>query len=1034
MTEQGPRPIDLTNQANPHRLNVRGDIFMAEGGEGSPDLGDAKFRQGLRESRLGRMAGFRKRSQETAETPPAMSGGGGGERPPAPPSGTPEPDNGGDDSSSTQGLLNRISRPEFTAVLTSDLPLEDAFILIKTQYTELYQDLLRRVGEVTSDTAGDQERQKLTKDLKQLKTDYDNARRYFAAASLSAPEHRLSDEANIELKEIESLPPGDGARSEKIMTFLTRLMEEAAPEDEALPDRVLGLIARDEAATEKFLSRLIVSEFENEPWQIKGFYGNINLEKFIRVSRTSITGPRRERMLSLIDANSSFHNMNYILRRNFEQFGQQSEAIKPEYLTLLANIPGVAEGLMLYEEYYAAARARETLITDKMASEVDRQVEDALRIQASTKDAVGNSSMRGITGKAMEDWEILRAYVYARDFYRITIRAGEQAALSELATGSALFTTPAHGKVAQILDTLKFVGFRFEPEKQMGGVELLDRTLDNNRQARRKKGVRIKTLQGTDVDNREFQGIVAARGVFATWRNAEIAFPGLRFIDVNAGGKVSNVQTFFADHSQEIAGIRDREDRAKKGKLSSTEETQLRNDTLRLFQPLIDGATINLGLLVSPSFLQLPDGLKEILWKRVADLDPLVMASMLTRLEMDKEMLKRMDKKTQRKIGEIPDVKALEDMLLETWGTDAEKRALWGTGSATDRGDVSRIQPADLNIRELRREIGRITEETSEAEIKSNVSLQIRLDAMKMELDKKEEVLKQVLQGEKWQALALKLRTAHGQRMAYEEARLRERQEGETEEQFRARLTAPKTLEDFLIGKQELDAEENTVLSAIRTNSKEITRDLVKIKQSYAWFMDDVPFKALDWTTLGQFYDRETNDLGNFNKSAGALLKIISNPFGRPPEAVLKDLAEAIASSSLVLGRAPAQDNQQPILEAYLEMISEDPKYRQIIVESISHAMRRPTSRAQEITGMDAPAVNEDAIYTILQHALKDGIVRKEVKDKKGNVQWHGTLADLEKKFGASRLNVFWGKIRDFGPLGIIVFLIQFFNSIGKDK
>ncbi|MCL5434779.1 MAG: hypothetical protein M1405_00080 [Patescibacteria group bacterium] len=39
MTERGPRAIDLTNQANPHRLNVRGDIFMPGepgGGETPP--------------------------------------------------------------------------------------------------------------------------------------------------------------------------------------------------------------------------------------------------------------------------------------------------------------------------------------------------------------------------------------------------------------------------------------------------------------------------------------------------------------------------------------------------------------------------------------------------------------------------------------------------------------------------------------------------------------------------------------------------------------------------------------------------------------------------------------------------------------------------------------------------------------------------------------------------------------------------------------------------------------------------------------
>ncbi len=78
MKEQGPRPIDLTNQANLHRLEERGDIFMAEDGEGSkPDLRGAKFRQGLRESRLG----------EAPTSPP--SGDGGSHEPPAP---TPKPE------------------------------------------------------------------------------------------------------------------------------------------------------------------------------------------------------------------------------------------------------------------------------------------------------------------------------------------------------------------------------------------------------------------------------------------------------------------------------------------------------------------------------------------------------------------------------------------------------------------------------------------------------------------------------------------------------------------------------------------------------------------------------------------------------------------------------------------------------------------------------------------------------------------------------------------------------------------------------
>lgn len=1076
---------------------------MPEGGEGSkPDLRGAKFREGIRNSRLGEILHVRRSPRATAatggivgnedvkppETPASPSDGRGRNEPPATPSGSPEPDNNAENTFSAQDLMDKITRPEFKAILRSDLPPKEAYVSINNQYVEAYQDLMRRIGEVDPGLESDQERQRLSAEIKQLKAEYDIAREFFAVGAASPSERGLGEELSDELGEIEALAEDDETKHERIREFMDDLIKVASPEDEPLPDRVLKLIAQDDAATERFLSRLIVSELENEPWQIKGFYGNINFEKFIRVSRDDIKGPRRERLLALIDANGAFHNMNYILRRNFDQFAQQSEAILPKHLAVLSSVPGVAEGLALYEEYYTAVRARETLITDKTAAQIDRDVEQALKDQALPKGSSGETSLKGITGGPMEDWEILRAYIYARNFYRITIRAGEQVALSELAKDSALFTTPAHGKVAQVLNTLKFVGFRFRPEEPLGGPELLDNALKNNTEKRRKRGVRVKILQGTDVDMREFQNIIAARGVFATWRNAEIAFPGLRFIDESAGGKITTVQEFFTDHKQEIEGLRDKEKKLEKkkknGKVTPEEEIRLRADTELLFKPLLDNGTINLGLLVSPSYLQMPTSLKEMLWERVADLNPLVMASLLTRLEMDKEM------------DNIPSVQALEDILINIWGSNAERKAILGAHAAygptpaetvkfeaqtnmennieelrkrlnnklatsesmrsdEDREEIASIrlaiegrskdllrirygkQAEDMGIRELREEIETLAS-LPEAKRKKDIDLQIRLDAMTMELKGKEVILGQVLQGEDWQKLSLKLRTAHRLRMNYEEKRLGERQpdEDETEEQFRARLqSSPKTVESFLTGELELNEAEKNVLNAITENGKKITGDLARIKQSYAWFMDDVPFKSLDWMSLGQFYDRQTNDLASFNKAAGALLKIISNPFGVSPEDILKDLQEAVNAGSNVLGRVPAEDNMQPIFESYLQMITEKPRYRQVVVSEVLHSLHRPTSRAQEIVGVGAPAVDEEGLYSIIEDSLKKGITRLTVKDPEHrDVKWEGTAHELRKTLKATQLNILWGKIRDYGPFGVIAFLVQLFKGVTSIK
>ena len=280
-------------------------------------------------------------------------------------------------------------------------------------------------------------------------------------------------------------------------------------------------------------------------------------------------------------------------------------------------------------------------------------------------------------------------------------------------------------------------------------------------------------------------------------------------------------------------------------------------------------------------------------------------------------------------------------------------------------------------------------------------------------------MLKTVFQDQKWKDLKGKLDKANYERIEKEADRIKNR--------------PTETAEEFNLEHLGLSAAEMEIVNSITRNGGEISKDLANIKQSQAWFLNDVPIEMLNWIKLGQFYDRATTDLGSFNKAAGELLKVISNPFGQPPEEVIKAFHEAMQATAMVLGLESTQGNFDPMIGAYLSMISEHPRFRQLFVEMAMHTFKKPTSRAQEIIGIEGPAADEDTMQALLDKSLPAGITRRTAKDKHG-ITVEGTYDDYRKEFKTMWYNIGWGKIRDFGPVGIIAFLIQFFQGISKEK
>jgi hypothetical protein len=1121
MKEQGPsgkiEQKKLTTEPNPNRLERKGDIFMSgkeRGGErGVPKTKKLEPKEPKLPKRPKPPEPQSGRPEQTGQPAPENPVTGGVQEPtaPLPQTVAPKDVEWGDDISPDD-----ITAPEFRAVLgqfTAHPTALENKVLFEA-FTNRYKEMMDKIitdsvlaeampyGTPEEKAARDAEIARLGEQGRVLAREASNTMKLIGRTAV-VEDRRMDPKDSQRLAELEGMADGDPAKKLAIREFMSGYIKENAPEDEPLPDRVLTLIAKDAVATDEFVSRLMVSPLENEPWQIKGFYGNINFEKFTRVSRTIMEPKAWERLKNLQDANSAFHNMNYILRRNFDQFAQQSEALQPQHFQVLASIPGVAEGLTLYEQFYAEALAKNTRITEEIANKIEGEVEAELIRLGGDKEKGIPAVIKGMAGEEMQPWEKLRAYIYARDFFRVSVRAGEYVALSELPEQEdpSIFVSSPHAKLAQVLHPLKFTGLRFRPSKSSGGPELLDKTIASNTE-KRKSRVRVSVLGGTSTDMRELQSVIAARGVYASWRNAEMALRQMHFLDTRTGSSdegITDVTTFMNEtHKREIAALKKKSDvlakkfkpglsAAAKEKLEKEREA-LREETGVLFAPLLENANLNLGLLVSPSMLNgaTPE-FKELVWEKIAKQDPLVMMSLLTRLETD--------------VAEVgkPAPKAFEDILGETWGTEIEKRALFGTEPGSDagktqeasidilkqeiekrlktpdkhmttaiRGEIKELQleqyrreSESLGMRELRHKIKRISKLTDKDKEKT-ADTPIKLDAFQLELNAREKVLMQILDSDKVKALTNKLKSAHRDRMMTEEARVRPQQPGESEDDFRQRLAEKgKGLEEYIqirhwgktekdldaLGLGKADREQNTdgtwqetevhfkeridravqedrILHEVTESGKAIAGDLSRIKQSYAWFLDDVPYQSLDWMRLGQYYDRQTGDLGNFSKASQGMFTFLNNPFNQKPDKVIEALAESVNAAGQVLGLESAQDNQEPILETYIQMIKEYTRFKWKPISLVAQAVNQPTSRAQEIVGQEAPSIDNEGTAAILRHALAKQITRKE----------DGKYDALRSRQNGMPFNVFYEDVINYGPLGFLVFLTQFYKALTSEK
>ncbi|MCL5970200.1 MAG: hypothetical protein M1450_01725 [Patescibacteria group bacterium] len=490
MTEQGPKPIDLTRQANLPKLGG-GDIFMAEGGEGSkPDLRGAELRQRLRGSRLGRMAGFRGRPQTAAETPPA---------PPASPPGEEDGNGNGEQNpqqeqrqgTRTQTSEARTFRPstEWQEIPEGVAIPEGATIRMDTRSGKNYAkwdnppdvEIEYRVTE--ENTGADGERPSISR-------------------TTTPPSGETIDKTGITDPQILN-----------IIDIVNKAVNAGTPLREVFAEalnRVFSLEEVDETQRYEAMARM-TSAYENTPEQRReGLYGE---RKLLNSEKTQISNAENaeqleqlfNRMFDRVDArpqaefSEAFGNdgvfefaefmktLNEAITHNnglkppnverarklnliVQQFANERKAreiIHNAYYGVMAglntekvsgfidgfmsgwadtafNKPGVTQAMHFYEQALLIVREsaggylKPAEVVGEMKTNREGKVNELARDLLNRANAAGQ--VKNVNGEPLEPWQIDRALAFARGMSIITGRTIEIAASSILPPGLESFT------------------------------------------------------------------------------------------------------------------------------------------------------------------------------------------------------------------------------------------------------------------------------------------------------------------------------------------------------------------------------------------------------------------------------------------------------------------------------------------------------------------------------------------------------------------------------------------------------------------
>ncbi len=719
---------------------------------------------------------------------------------------------------------------------------------------------------------------------------------------------------------------------------------EHAPSVEAshFPEVLLAAAMRFKETREMLINRIIFKSFEDEtetnPYEIN-LYAQSNLDTLLGyLSRKERA--RYDYYISLKTAAQLFHAMNAtIIRGNLDEFIRIAEGINYQHFELIKKISGVSEVMRLYEQKYQDYLARYGRITTAGYVELKKEVEGTFMSMnnAGLIRSELESEREGPESWKMEDWEIRRALNVGRTFFNLTFRAAEQIASGKISRRRI------EGKNGEVLQEESEHEQQYSSYPQESAVRIMNWVqymLQRFEIAAPRGGVEF--LNMVKKNYFEFLGAHGRK----LGKNTISELGGMNVRELELGGmfgvsgvysswRIENmafpkIEVTINGHGINIRQwIRDNKKYIDAARNKSKGGTQ--DKLLGVLSPLIDNMDIALGVLLKQEAVSGELGYKarQRIWERVAELNLPLMIDYLSRIRRGGDL----------SLPSKDEIADLRDQDKLNGGMDWDAHDTLPDGRTAD---------------------------------------QTRWEVLK----------EKILLHHEWsikKAAGVDLNRASEPTFTADEIRLK---------------------------------------NLIIEKAKKLAPELADIAFPYLPFMNDVPFELLDYGRPGEeFYKRRSGgDLPSFNKAEGSFVALMNNPGGLGWEEALKQFDAIVKGIESPQGTPDAQERVFPMLEAFVDFQATTPGYRQSLHKMIREMARRPTSLAQKYAGMEAESIDEFQTRKMLDTALKIGIVNTSLYN------------ELKKKKGLTLTGMFWAILRDFFWVPIASGVWEFGKATAKEK
>lgn len=966
---------------------------MAEGREGPrPDLKGARFRQGLRETRLGRAVGF-KQSSQRGETPVSPAGGDGeGNEPPAPPT-TPLGGEGGngngdenprEEQESAREGTDTAHEPESPAEaigsileglpeISESLTDEEIRIIRENSGAEA-EDVIRIAGEQRKALKGYLDSLKrsakaglvdpmkaygqLNEAVRQGEVSIIDAEQYLDAIATDAirtqgerlqrpgsSERGETDEANATGK---GIPRG----TEQLKEWIRGIN----PDNVTMDPKYLQAIAKDEEAAEMFLDKIISKPFAAPEDQYRlSFYADINLSGFL----TEVNAISRERHTEYVrkkETSLRFHEMNRTIiseSGNPDAFLSISRSVTPRHLQTATEITGVEYVRQLIEIAYGRLYARtnrllegdfEPEILDRVTRQFYQEAgyqwsegegrwkyQGGETIKSKFLDANGNQ-------KHLEDWEVERAIAFGRNIHAAFYRHSELISWSSIPKeGEEWLKSMPSETVVRVFSGLKTLAHRFRMGATGGGPQftrlIYDKIQDDYNKLKMAGKIRIEKIGKLDIKEDLIPtGFFKGAGFDKGWRTL------IAYLDTSVAKiDISDLSIFSGTARAEVQKF----------------ITQY-GDNPTLYEFLIKqeyAAQVAASIKAEVAGVEIPEELRYFDSKEQAKLVEQILMPIMDQVNLSLGVMISFGAASKNVRGALW-TKAADFLPLTVAYKLSEEGVRGISGYEHVKGEGGNLFSDEFEGKLIRAQHLRIQEQKRAGNVRVNLN------------------------------------------RFFEEA--------------------------------ELTPGEINFAKALQQFGRDNAGELAQVSFPHIPFLDDVPFEDANYIALGaEVFPRRIGGDFRAYKEATDAYDAIPNNLTVPYENFLETLRKVEDSLSGPEGPKTAQEVGFPILKTYFEFAKQWGWTRLPLVKPVREFMGKPTSWLQNFYGRKSPSWAPSEINTKANDALSHGVLRREQFPGEERSQMDALLQSM----GGAWLDV----VKEHGPKAGMFFLVTMLMAFLKE-